>query len=85
MTDTEKPATTPLPGEVWMDAEGTLMTRAEEGDKWWVFGVPYPIPNDRPAIIHPLTRMFDQHGKHVGGDLTYPGAFYFNSGGEVAL
>jgi hypothetical protein len=66
----------PQAGEVWQDAEGTLMYRAEDGDNWFVFGVNDPIPGDRPAIAYPLARLFDQNGKHVGGDLAYPAGYY---------
>lgn len=60
-------------GEVWQDAEGTLMVAGEDSyNFWYVFGVEQAITIDHPLIVHPLTRVFDQEGNVHIKKLAYP-------------
>ena len=55
----------PVPGEIWADAEGTLMCRSSS-HRWWMFGVRDPIPDDEPLIVKPLRRVYDHVGQFQG-------------------
>lgn len=56
--------TTPEFGEIWEDAEGTLMTRAKRGG-WHCAMTARTVPDDDPVIAHPLRRAFDVEGNFV--------------------
>lgn len=62
MTD----ALIPRLGEIWEDAEGTLMTYAATDTKnvqwWWCFGAAHPVPETNPKVIQPLRRVFLEDG-----------------------
>ena len=67
MTDprplTEPPE--PVPGEVWQEADGCLLTRSRDG-RWWAFGLETTIADDSDTIARPLRRVFDERGNYVG-------------------
>lgn len=55
----------PRPGEIWADAEGTLMVCATRGG-WWVFGVESEIDESDPDIVQPVRLVFDLDGLYRG-------------------
>lgn len=70
------PERVPQPGEVWEDAEGTLLCgwgpRGGVLEGWWAFGAADPVPLDHPKIVHPLRLVFDEEGWAHLGRLRYP-------------
>lgn len=66
----------PMTGEIWEDAEGTLMVYLGD-DEWAFFGTHAAIPSTHPYIIQPIRLAFDVFGNCVIETLRYPNGFCY--------